>query len=395
MSTLDLPKSGLPAFVRKRTKHFLVIAFVSAVLGYGVSWLIPHAYVSTVMVLPAEQKNSGMGLASLLSGSLPGGLGGMLPGADAKNSFLSPEIVLSRSLAESIVRSKALDTFELFTRIPQEDRVEAIQEALNIDTRRSGIVIIEAQWSTGFFPSSSIKQHAAHIASIIANSASSGIDVLIKNKSMTSARRARIFIDTLLAENKRSLDSAYSVMQEFQQSNKVLELENQSKALVESAVAAGAELSKAEIELSVAQQQYQSDAPAIALLQKKVSSLRTQYSKVQNGGIASDAFSIPFSRLPALSKSYVMMLRDIKIMEQINAYLQSQRTQEYIQEIRDVPAIQIIESGVPARKQTSPKRLVFALLCMVAGLIISVGFSIFRTIQPQIIHHEVPPSGGE
>ena len=89
------------------------------------------------------------------------------------------------------------------------------------------------------------------------------------------------------------------------------------------------------------------------------------------------------------------MLRDIKIMEQINAYLQSQRTQEYIQEIRDVPAIQIIESGVPARKQTSPKRLVSALLCMVAGLIFSVGFSIFRTIQPQIIHHEVPPSGGE
>ena len=209
---------------------------------------------------------------------------------------------------------------------------------------------------------------------------------------MTSARRARIFIDTLLAENKYALDSAYTAMQMFQQQNKVLELENQAKALVESAVAAGAELSKAEIELSVAQQQYQSDAPAIALLQKKVSSLRTQYSKVQNGGVASDAFSIPFSRLPALSKTYVMMLRDIKIMEQINAYLQSQRTQEYIQEIRDVPAIQIIEAGVPAQKQQSPKRLVFALLTMFAGLIMTFGYSIFQAIQHS---HEVPPSGGE
>ncbi|MGA1415415.1 MAG: Wzz/FepE/Etk N-terminal domain-containing protein, partial [Candidatus Kapaibacteriota bacterium] len=101
-------------FLKHRLRSIMIIALLSGVLGYGISWIVPHAYLSTVMVLPAEQKNSGMGLASLLSGSLPSGLGGMLPGADAKNSFLSPEIVLSRSLSESIVQSKALDTFELF-----------------------------------------------------------------------------------------------------------------------------------------------------------------------------------------------------------------------------------------------------------------------------------------
>lgn len=371
-------------YVKQRSKSIVIIAIVSLIAGLGISYVIPHTYLSSVMVLPADQKNAGMGLASLLSGSLPGGLGGMLPGSDSKNSFLSPEIVLSRSLAESIVKSKALDTFSLFTAIPNEEKVEAIQEALNIDTRRSGIVIIEAQWSSRFFPSQEEKRHTAVMASIIANKASEGIDALIKNKSMTSAKRARIFIDTLMAHNRASLDSAYEAMQMFQQKNKVLELENQGKALVESAVAAGAELSKAQIELSVAEQQYQSDAPAIALLQKKVASLRSQYSKVQNGGEPNDAFSIPFSKLPALSKTYVTMLRDIKIMEQINAYLQSQRTQEYIQEIRDVPAIQVIEAGIPARKQMSPKRLVFAFLTMCAGLVIAFGYSIFRSIQSPI-----------
>lgn len=371
-------------YVKQRSKSIIIIACVSLIAGLGISYVIPHTYLSSVMVLPADQKNAGMGLASLLSGSLPGGLGGMIPGSDSKNSFLSPEIVLSRSLAESIVKSKALDTFALFTAIPDEEKVEAIQEALNIDTRRSGIVIIEAQWSSRFFPSQEEKRHTAVMASIIANKASEGIDALIKNKSMTSAKRARIFIDTLMAHNRASLDSAYEAMQMFQQKNKVLELENQGKALVESAVAAGAELSKAQIELSVAEQQYQPDAPAIALLQKKVAALRSQYSKVQNGGEANDAFSIPFSKLPALSKTYVTMLRDIKIMEQINAYLQSQRTQEYIQEIRDVPAIQVIESGIPARKQMSPKRLVFAFLTMCAGLVIAFGYSIFRSIQSPI-----------
>lgn len=152
MNTNETP--NIIAFIRMRIKSIFIIAFLSLLLGLGLSYIIPHTYLSTVMVLPADQKNAGMGLASLLSGSLPGGLGGMIPGTDAKNSFLSPEIVLSRSLAESIVQSKALDTFTVFTEIPDEEKVEAIQEALNIDTRRSGIVIIEAQWATSFFPQS-------------------------------------------------------------------------------------------------------------------------------------------------------------------------------------------------------------------------------------------------
>ncbi|NBP66740.1 MAG: hypothetical protein EBU66_19090, partial [Bacteroidetes bacterium] len=60
--------------IKKRFRSIVLIAFISGALGYGISWIIPHAYLSTVMVLPAEQKNSGMGLASLLSGSLPSGL---------------------------------------------------------------------------------------------------------------------------------------------------------------------------------------------------------------------------------------------------------------------------------------------------------------------------------
>ena len=368
-------------YIQKSYKHILAFAVACAFLGFGISYIIPHTYQSAVMVLPADQKNSGMGLASLLSGNLPGGLGGMIPGGESKNSFLSPEIVLSRSIAEHIVNSKSLDTFALFQKVLPEDKVEAIQNTLTIDTRRSGIVILESEWSTGFFAGKDEKLQASTIAAIIANTASNGIDSLIKNKSMTSAKRARIFIDKLLAENKTSLDSAYSVMQTFQQNNKVLELENQSKALVESAVSAGTELSEAEIELALAKQQYQDHSPALEMMQKKVATLRSQYGKVQTGGIMADQFSIPFAKLPALSKSYITMIRDIKIMEQINAYLQSQRTQEYIQEIRDVPAIQIVEKAIPARKQSSPKRLIFSLLCFFAGAVLSSGFGIISTIR--------------
>jgi uncharacterized protein involved in exopolysaccharide biosynthesis len=83
-------------------------------------------------------------------------------------------------------------------------------------------------------------------------------------------------------------------------------------------------------------------------------------------------------KIPELGKKYVIMLRDIKIMEQINAYLQTQRTQEYIQEVRDFPEIQIVEKAIPEIKHIFPKRSIIAIIFFFLGIIISIFYGIVR-----------------
>lgn len=74
----------------------------------------------------------------------------------------------------------------------------------------------------------------------------------------------------------------------------------------------------------------------------------------------------------------MIMLRDIKIMEQINAYLQTQRTQEYIQEVRDFPEIQIVEKAIPEIKHIFPKRSIIAIIFFFLGIILSVFYGIIK-----------------
>ena len=330
------------------------------------------------MVLPVEQKNGGSGIASLLSGNLPSGLGGIMGANESKNSFLSPELLLSRTLSEMIEKQGNLKKYDQYLSIPDKDKISELRKSLSIDTRRSGIVLLEANWSTGFLPSYQDKEQSALLASIIANQAAYGIDIISKNKSTSTAKRARVFIDKIMAENKASLDSHYLALQQFQKQNKIVELEEQGKLIIGNAVLMGTELAKAQIELDIAKQQFQNDAPVVTILQKKVSSLQKQFSLVQSGGNSSDQFSINLKKIPELGKKYVIMLRDIKIMEQINAYLQTQRTQEYIQEVRDFPEIQIVEKAIPESKHIFPKRSIIAIIFFFLGIILSVFYGIVK-----------------
>ena len=143
----------------------------------------------------------------------------------------------------------------------------------------------------------------------------------------------------------------------------MLTIDEQTKAIVSSAVGVGSELAKAQIELSAVQQEYQSTSPMVEAYRQKVNELQAQYNRVQSGGLTStDKFSIPLQKIPVLARKYLNLMRDMKISEQINAYLESQRMQEAMQEARDVPVIQVLDKATAPKHRSSPKRSIMLIL---------------------------------
>jgi uncharacterized protein involved in exopolysaccharide biosynthesis len=168
-------------------------------------------------------------------------------------------------------------------------------------------------------------------------------------------------------------------MVDFQTEHHVFTPEKQADALVQSSVSIGTELAKAETELRLAREQFQNSTPLINALESKVNTLRSQFADVQNGGLsAGDKLSIPVGVLPDLSMRYLNLVRDIKILEQVNAYLESQRMQEAIQEQRDVPTIQIVDPATPSSKRSAPSRTWMVALGCVVSFIISFFVLFFR-----------------
>ena len=111
--------------------------------------------------------------------------------------------------------------------------------------------------------------------------------------------------------------------------------------------------------------------------------MQTQFSAAQNGGVGSDdKLSIPVGVLPEISMGYLNLVRDIKILEQVNAYLESQRMQESIQEERDVPTIQVIDPALTPEHRSSPARTWMAVFGFLSSLIAGIVLAIARSIIP-------------
>lgn len=370
----------LPIILRN-VKLFVLIVMISAVFGAGATiFVLPHTYTAEVSILPSDSKQAGGGLSALLQGSLPMGLGG-LGANDGKNAFFSEDIILSRTVAEKIVAKTHLDTFELYQKIKPEIRLLAVKNSIYFEQKRSPLVKMEVAWQTSYFPDEHSKRQAASISCLIANALPTVLDTMIREKNNSSAHRARVFIDRMIAENKAKLDSLYSLLENFQKKNKLVGLEEQTRAIVNSAVSSGAELAKAQTELTLLQQQFQPESPQIKLQKEKVNALREIYTRVQTGGESADKIFIPFDSVPSLSRSYIIMMRDLKIQEQLNAFLQSQRMQEYIEEERDVPALQVLDKALISPERSSPKLLIMVVLFTVAGGIIAFLVILFKEIR--------------
>ncbi|MBI3260087.1 MAG: hypothetical protein HYZ54_11515 [Ignavibacteriae bacterium] len=361
--------------IRRKIVLICVIVMLSVIAVGVYSYLMPQTFVAVATLMPPEQRSSGGGLAALLQSAAPGiSFGGM----DSKSSAVSSDIITSNSLIERVIRRLNLPEHTFFKGMDTGTIVTIVRSSLYIDSRvRTGVTGIECTIGTKYFASEQEISIAKQLSSDIPNAVTACLDEMLRDKNVSTARKTREFIERMMIVTKSTLDSTQEAMEKFQLANKVFTIDDQTKAIVSSAVSIGTELSKAQIELGAIKQQYQPNSQIVQSYEQTVKSLQEQYEKAQTGGISEqDKYSIPLGNVPHLGRKYLNLLRDIKIQEQINAYLESQRMQESIQEARDVPVIQVLDRAVKPSVRATPKRPL--MLVMTFGL--SVLFSMIWVV---------------
>lgn len=352
---------------------------IVVVLSFLFTYVVPSRYSADASIMPMESSSSSGGLSSFLQ-SMGGGISlGSLP-TDNKSQILT-EYLQSREIAKFIYDSLVLKNNKFFKDELLPDAYEKITKSIASKANRSGLVLLSVEMSTGFFPSSSDKALAAKMSADIANVAIAGLDYITRNKTVSKARNKRIYIEKVLAEKKEKLDSIDSRLQNFQRENKVLAIDEQAKAIIESSANLGTELLKAEHELTIKRMDFQPNSREIQMLEESIDKLRSQYLKIQNGGIlGSSDYSIPLSKVPDLVKEYTSIIRDKKIMEQVNAYLESQKYQESIQETSDTPVIEPLDRAIVPIRRSSPSKLIAIVLGAFLSLTISISAIVVKNV---------------
>jgi uncharacterized protein involved in exopolysaccharide biosynthesis len=361
----ELTLLDLTLMVWRRWRLVVALCVAAAVLTFGVSKLMPKVYESTAtLVVPKE--GAGTGLAGLAASGLlqqvPGLSISSLP-SFTPNRDLLVGVLKSRTLAQGVV-----ERFSLRDRYGSrylDDAIKTLHGATTIAVSREGIISVK------------IEDRDPALAAAMANHCIELLDQFVAQYGTGEAGRQRTFLTRQLARSRVDLDTAEQALRRFQEQNRAIVLQEQTKGAIEAAARLKGEIMAAEVQLQV-MRNFATDAnPEVVAIRRRIDEMNRQLGQmqygsanvVQPGGRDRGDFTVPFVKVPEVGLELVRLTRDVKIQEVLVTLLTQQLEQARIAEARDTPVVQVLDQAVPAERHARPRALLNGGLAAIVGLV--------------------------
>lgn len=347
---------------------FCVIALVGA---FVVSNLLPKTYESTATVLaPKEGPTGGLlgGLAAS-AGLLQQVVGSPLPSLTPNRDLLI-SVLKSRTIADAVVTK--FDLQQRYRERYREDAINRLRLVTTVSLTKEGVILVR------------VEDSAAARAAEMANYYVELLDRLVAQYSRGEAGRQRGFLTAQLAGAKVDLDTAEQELRRFQERNRAIVLQEQTKGAIEAAARLKGEIIAAEVQLQ-AMRNFATEAnPEIILLRRRIDEMKRQLAQMQYGDGTAPApdgarrdFSVPFSKVPEVGLELARLTRDVKIQETLVTLLTQQTEQARLVEAKDVPVVQVLDRAVPGERPVRPRTAVNIAVAVTGSLLLGVFLVLF------------------
>ena len=322
--------------------NFLLVVFIT----YGITLMLPKWYYSQSIVLPPKDQMMGPGMG--ISGiarmvGLPGVTG--LLGQQGVYNYVS--ILKSRSIQEEMIETFNLREIYEMEGDPIEDVLKEFNANVNIEVDSEGALVI------GIYDK--VPERAAEMSNHY-------VSLLQKNYTelnVTEARARRQFVEKRLNQNKEELETLEERMQTFQRDHGFLVVPDQVEQGMKSIAEIYAIRTVKELELDIYKETL---GPGNPLYRSAELELRAINNRLSN---------VPEQTIESL-RIFRELLIQQKIFELLTPLLEEAR----LEELRDTPAVLILDQAVPAEERARPKRLLITLAMGVVCLIVSITYVI-------------------
>ncbi|MBP9122575.1 MAG: hypothetical protein KBF60_05480 [Ignavibacteriaceae bacterium] len=307
----------------------------------------PLTFTSLATVLPPETQKA-TGLAGMLGAQ---DMGSLITGGASGNSQLYAEIIKSRSAANYVI--SRVDLKEYFGVKTNEEALVKTTGNVEVEVSKEGMIKIGFPIKTGYFGRNDLdKKKAAEFSALVCNTFVNALDSINRNKLHNKAKLTRQFIEGRLTQTKAELDSAELNYAKFQKENKTLSLPEQLKASIEVAAQVKSEIITTEIQLDYLQKTLSGDVQEVMEAKSKLQSLKKAYQKFQTN---SDELFVGFKDAPELGMQLSNYFREVKVLNEVYSMLQQQYYKEIIQEQKDIPTIEVLDTATPPMRASSPQ----------------------------------------
>ncbi len=363
-------------------KKIVLFGVAGMILLLAFSFTRPRTYVASTVVLPPEKEAAG-GMLAFLANSisaldiLKGSIGGGNPELEEFKTILE-----SRTIAEEVAKDSVVHTYFHHRDTSYEGMVSTLQASVKGEALRTGEFIVTVNSSAPGFTSKSARDSARKMSAYLSNRFVEALDRFNRDRLMTSAKNTRIFVEQEYKGKMIDLDSAYGRLEQFQELHQAISLPDQLTATVTAAAKLTGEKQELEMKRNVAEQEFSTNAPPVKALAAEVEAAQLELNKYDSGGAGE--YIIALKNAPALTRELAGYLREVKVLEQVTAFLREELEQERISEQRDLPSLQVLDAAQTPNAPASPNRPLYSVIGLLLGLLIGFGNVQFRRFRDDV-----------
>ncbi len=297
-----------------------------------------------------------------------GGLTAELLGQDnAQNAINAVTAMKSRRFSEDAIRR-----FDLinYYKITEKDSLKSMDFALK--NLRKKTVKVDYSADTGLV-SVSAETKIKKLSRDIVDFYLQHLEVYNRDLKLTKGKMNREFLESRVRETENVIDSLLYAVKDFQTLHNAIDIEIQTESLINSYADVIASKMQADIELELARKTYAPDSPLISEFKHRSDALAKQISELESGsGPLKPRYLIDIASLPDLGNQFAQLKMNLEIQTKVFEYLYPQYEAARLEELRDMPTLDILDTPREAGMRARPKRAMLCILAFMLALVMSV-----------------------
>jgi uncharacterized protein involved in exopolysaccharide biosynthesis len=336
-------------------RKLLLGALLGLVVGVLVALLWPASYEATTTLLAPPQATPFSSTFLQQVGSLSPALGGL----GLKNpADLYVSLLKSRTVEDQMIARFRLD--ERYGKRRVGDARKALEQRTEIAvTAKDGIIRL------------TVEDSDAAMAATMANAYVEEYRKFSSNLAVTEAAQRRLFLEQQVALTKERLVKAEEALKQRQQSSGVIQLDGQTKALIEQAAILRAQAASKQVQLHALASYETAENPEVQVARQQLAAIEGQLHELTGAGGAGGELLVPKGKLPEAGLDYLRDLREVKYQETVFELLARQYESAKLDEARQGSALQVVDRAVVPDRRSGVPRSAIAAAGALLGLLVS------------------------
>jgi len=352
-------------------KHSRLILYVSAAAGLLTLLLlffIPNKYTAKARFLPPQTNLtlSGQLLDDLGGAAIPGSrirgvgemFGNLLGLKQPGNLYVG--IMGGDHFSDWIIEDFKLRT--LFGKRYIEDVRQELHRRVKLGTSdKDGLIFVE------------VTDKSPQRAAEIANAYVGKLDQQLQKLAVQEARERLAFLEKELTKASHSLAQSEETLRSFSEKSSVLQIDAQTKGMIEYIANLRATIDAKEVELQVLRQRATPSNYDVIRAETEIKGLKEKLRAAESQDGPNPQLGdvmIATERVPSLGLEYMRLYREFKYQEGLYRLYIKLVELARLDEARNISVIQVVDPARPPEKKSAPQRLLITLLVTGVTLVI-------------------------